>query len=95
MSLFELISTAPGRPALLTLHQAKYIAHDLTAQHGGGARVYFVAETKSSTIEKDSRHNENLKIACCRKPFAVSKDVVALEGLAVCVGGWADGESRW
>ena len=37
MSLFGLISTAPGRPALLTPHQAKYIAHDLTAQHGGGA----------------------------------------------------------
>ena len=36
MSLFGLISTAPGRPALLTPHQAKYIAHDLTAQHVGG-----------------------------------------------------------
>ena len=36
MSLFGLISTAPGRPALLTPHQAKYIAHDLTLQHAGG-----------------------------------------------------------
>jgi type III restriction enzyme len=52
----------------------------------GDARVYFVAETKSSTIEKDRRHDENLKIACGRKHFALSKDVVfrdvvALEGL--------------
>ena len=88
MSLFGLISTAPGRFALLTPHQAKYIAHDLTANHGGGARVYFVAETKSSTIEKDRRHDENLKIACGRKHFGLSKDVVfrdvvALEGLAL------------
>lgn len=42
----------------------------------GDARVYFVAETKSSTIEKDRRHDENLKIACGRKYFALSKDVV-------------------
>jgi type III restriction enzyme len=54
----------------------------------GDARVYFVAETKSSTIEKDRRHDENLKIACGRKHFELSKDVVfrdvvALEGLAV------------
>ena len=52
----------------------------------GDARVYFVAETKSSTIEKDRRHEENLKIACGRKHFELSKDVVfrdvvALEGL--------------
>jgi type III restriction enzyme len=52
----------------------------------GDARVYFVAETKSSTIEKDRRHEENLKIDCGRKHFALSKDVVfrdvvALEGL--------------
>jgi type III restriction enzyme len=52
----------------------------------GDARVYFVAETKSSTIEKDHRQEENLKIACGRKHFALSKDVVfrdvvALEGL--------------
>ena len=36
MSLFGLISTALGRFALLTPHQAKYIAHDLTLQHAGG-----------------------------------------------------------
>ena len=36
MSIFGLISTAPGRFALLTPHQAKYIAHDLTLQHAGG-----------------------------------------------------------
>lgn len=52
----------------------------------GDARVYFVAETKSSTVEKDRRHEENLKIACGRKHFELSKDVVfrdvaALEGL--------------
>ena len=54
----------------------------------GDARVYFVAETKSSTIEKDRRQDENLKIACGIKHFELSKDVVfkvvvALEGLAV------------
>ena len=54
----------------------------------GDARVYFVAETKSSTVEKDRRHEENLKIACGRKHFELSKDVVfrdvvALEGLVV------------
>lgn len=42
----------------------------------GDARVYFVAETKSSTVEKDRRHDENLKIACGRKHFALSPDVV-------------------
>jgi restriction endonuclease len=42
-----------------------------------------VAETKSSTIEKDRRHDENLKIACGRKHFELSKDVVALEGLVI------------
>ncbi len=42
----------------------------------GDARVYFVAETKSSTIEKDRRYGENLKIACGRKHFALSQDVV-------------------
>ena len=39
------------------------------------ARVYFVAETKSSTVEKDRRHEENLKIAWGRKHFELSKDV--------------------
>jgi type III restriction enzyme len=42
----------------------------------GDARVYFVAETKSSTVEQDRRQAENLKIACGRKHFALSKDVV-------------------
>ncbi len=83
MSFFGLISTALGRPALLPPHQAKHTTHDLTAQNGGGASVYFVAETKSSTIEKDRRHDENLKIACGRKHFELSKDVVALEGLVI------------
>ena len=88
MSLFELISTAPGRFALLTPHQSKYIANDLTAQSGGCASVFFVAETKPSTIVKDRRHDKNLKIACGRKHFELSKDVVfrdvvALEGLVV------------
>lgn len=54
----------------------------------GDARVYFVAETKSSTVEKDRRRNENLKIACGRKHFELStdvvfKDVVTLEALVV------------
>ena len=51
MSLFGLISTAPGRPALLTPHQAKYIAHDLTAQHGGGALPDAWPQGESETIE--------------------------------------------
>ncbi len=42
----------------------------------GDARVYFVAETKSSTVEADRRQSENLKIACGRKHFGLSKDVV-------------------
>jgi type III restriction enzyme len=42
----------------------------------GDTRVYFVAETKSSTVEQDRRQAENLKIACGRKHFALSKDVV-------------------
>jgi type III restriction enzyme len=42
----------------------------------GDTRVYFVAETKSSTVEQDRRQDENLKIACGRKHFALSKDVV-------------------
>lgn len=39
------------------------------------SRVYFVAETKSSTIEADRRRDENLKIACGRKHFALAQDV--------------------
>jgi type III restriction enzyme len=42
----------------------------------GDSRVYFVAETKSSTVEKDRRQDENLKIACGHKHFALSPDVV-------------------
>jgi len=42
----------------------------------GDARVYFVAETKSSTVEQDRRQAENLKITCGRKHFELSKDVV-------------------
>lgn len=38
-------------------------------------RVYFVAETKSSTVEADRRQDENLKIACGRKHFALKNDV--------------------
>ena len=54
----------------------------------GDSRVYFVAETKSSTIKKDRREEENMKIACGRKHFALSKDVVfrdvvTLAGLVV------------
>jgi len=40
------------------------------------ARVYFVAETKSTTVEAERRHAENLKIACGRKHFALEEDVV-------------------
>lgn len=40
------------------------------------ARVYFVAETKSSTVEGDRRKSENLKIQCGRKHFELTADVV-------------------
>jgi type III restriction enzyme len=39
-------------------------------------RIYFVAETKSSTVEDDRRKSENLKIRCGRMHFGLSKDVV-------------------
>jgi type III restriction enzyme len=42
----------------------------------GDARVYFVAETKSSTVEQDRRQAENLKIACGRKHFGLADEVV-------------------
>ena len=42
----------------------------------GDSRVYFVAETKSSTVEQDRRQAENLKIDCGRKHFDLSQDVV-------------------
>lgn len=40
------------------------------------ARVYFVAETKSSTVEANRRTSENLKIQCGRKHFDLAGDVV-------------------
>ena len=49
----------------------------------GDARVYFVAETKSSTVEQDRRQAENLKIACGRKHFALTKDVVFRDVVAL------------
>lgn len=39
-------------------------------------RIYFVAETKSSTVEGDRRKSENLKIQCGRKHFGLAQDVV-------------------
>jgi type III restriction enzyme len=39
-------------------------------------RVYFVAETKSTTVEQNRRHTENLKILCGRVHFALAPDVV-------------------
>ena len=39
------------------------------------SRVYFVAETKSSTKEADRRQSENLQIECGHKHFALAKDV--------------------
>lgn len=40
-------------------------------------RVYFVAETKSSTVEADRRSDENLKIKCGDKHFALAAEDVA------------------
>lgn len=40
------------------------------------SRVYFVAETKSSTIASERRSQENLKIACGRAHFKLVPDVV-------------------
>lgn len=52
------------------------------------ARVYFVAETKSSTVTGERRSKENLKIECGREHFklvpdVVFKDVKMLEQLVV------------
>lgn len=52
------------------------------------ARVYFVAETKSSTVTGERRSKENLKIECGREHFklvpdVVFKDVKTLEQLVV------------
>lgn len=49
-------------------------------------RVYFVAETKSTTVKAQRRPAENLQIACGYKHFALAdgvafKDVTTLEGL--------------
>ena len=38
----------------------------------GDKRVYFVAETKSNTNEKDLRRDERLKIRCGEKHFALA-----------------------
>lgn len=38
-------------------------------------RVYFVAETKSSTVAADRRPDENLKVECGRRHFSLAKDV--------------------
>ena len=40
------------------------------------ARVYFVAETKSSTVTGERRSKENLKIECGREHFKLMPDVV-------------------
>jgi type III restriction enzyme len=50
------------------------------------ARVYFVAETKSSTVRSNRRPAENLQIACGRKHFGLAdeisfKDVTSLSEL--------------
>jgi type III restriction enzyme len=42
----------------------------------GDTRVYFVAETKSSTVELERRPKENMKIKCGRKHFGLEPDVV-------------------
>jgi type III restriction enzyme len=40
------------------------------------ARVYFVAETKSSTVRNNRRPAENLKIDCAREHFGLADSVV-------------------
>ncbi len=40
------------------------------------SRVYFVAETKSTTVRANRRPAENLQIACGRKHFGLNNDVV-------------------
>lgn len=42
-------------------------------------RVYFVAETKSSTVKTDLRRNESLKIECGHKHFSLTDDVTFKE----------------
>jgi type III restriction enzyme len=40
------------------------------------ARVYFVAETKSSTVEAERRASENMKIKCGRRHFSLADNLV-------------------
>jgi type III restriction enzyme len=40
------------------------------------ARIYFVAETKSTTVRANLRPAENLQIACGRKHFGLADEVV-------------------
>ncbi|TMU20183.1 DEAD/DEAH box helicase [Halomonas sp. ATBC28] len=42
-------------------------------------RVYFVAETKSSTVKADLRRNEHLKIECGHRHFKLADDVTFKE----------------
>ena len=42
-------------------------------------RVYFVAETKSSTVKADLRRNESLKIECGHRHFKLAEDVTFKE----------------
>lgn len=49
---------------------------DWAVVYENDSRVYFVAETKSSTVEGDRRSKENLKIACGREHFKLADDVV-------------------
>jgi type III restriction enzyme len=37
--------------------------------------VYFVAETKSTTVQADRREAENLKIICAREHFGLGDEV--------------------
>ena len=50
-----------------------------TTRLGGGAgerrAVYFVAETKSTTVRANRRPAENLKIDCAREHFALANDL--------------------
>lgn len=41
----------------------------------GDTRVYFVAETKSTTVQADRREAENLKIICAREHFGLGDEV--------------------
>lgn len=43
------------------------------------SRVYFVAETKSTTVRANRRPSENLQILCGRKHFSLKEDVVFMD----------------